>query len=91
MGAVPNWLDVDLIRLDSSCSGGLVPTAASLPHEPRNKVSKVSMESWDLALSNGASWSNIGPFHGNRLRRQSQSSKMFPVEIVYRNRSRKSR
>ena len=59
-----------------------MPTAASLPHEPRNKVSKVSMESWDLALSNGVSWSNIGPFLGNRPRLESQSSKMFPVEII---------
>ena len=62
MGVVPKWLIVDLIRLDSSCNEGLVPTVASLFHRRRNKPSKVPMESWDLALSNGASASMIGPF-----------------------------
>ena len=69
--------------LDSSCIKALAPTVASLLHRPCNKPSGEPMESWDLALSNGASWSNIGPFLGNRPQLQSQpneNSKMFPVE-----------
>ena len=68
--------------LDSSRIKALARTVASLLHRPCNKPSRALMESWDLALSNGASWSNVGPFLGNRLQLQSQpneNSKMFPV------------
>ena len=44
-GSSPEMLIVDLIHLVEHLLECLAPTVASLPHRPRNKASKVSLES----------------------------------------------